>query len=367
MKTTIKIKLITDAEGKKLLLKTMEAFNDACNDIAATCFQEHSASKFSIQKLVYKNIRAKYVLSSQLTIRAIAKTCEAYKLNKKKQPTFKKRGCITYDQRILTFKGLHGEFPQVSLTTLDGRRYFNLHIRDYYNGCIDRQIGQVDLVYRNSEFYLYATSDMPEDTPINPENIIGVDLGVNKIAVSSDGQVFASDKLEVVRLKYSNQRSELQRKKTKASKRKLKQVSGRERRFRSDINHCISKILVKKAKDTNSMIALENLSGIRERMTVRKSQRAKHHSWSFYQLRMFITYKAKLNGVSVVLVDPRNTSRMCRICGHTEKANRKTQEVFQCKKCGHNENADYNAACNIAARGASITPMWSIKPLLKVA
>ena len=99
MKTTTKIKLLTDAEGKKVLLRTMEAFNDACNDIAETCFVEHSASKFSIQKLVYQNIRQKYGLSAQLTIRAIAKTCEAYKLNKKVQPKFKKRGCITYDPR----------------------------------------------------------------------------------------------------------------------------------------------------------------------------------------------------------------------------------------------------------------------------
>ena len=367
MKTTTKIKLLTDAEGKKVLLRTMEAFNDACNDIAETCFVEHSASKFSIQKLVYQNIRQKYGLSAQLTIRAIAKTCEAYKLNKKVQPKFKKRGCITYDQRILTFKGMNLPHPQVSLTTLEGRKLFNIIIRDYYAGRADRIVGQVDLVYRDGEFYLYASTDMPEDTPINPENIIGVDLGVNKIAVSSDGQVFASEKVEKVRLRYLKQRSGLQRKKTKASKRKLRQISGRERRFRSDVNHCISKQLVQTAKDTCSAIALEDLTGIRERTTVRKAQRAKRHSWAFYQLRMFITYKAKLAGVPVVVIDPRNTSRMCRVCGHTEKANRKSQEVFCCRKCGHTENADYNAAVNIAVRGASIIPLSSVKPLLKVA
>ena len=350
-----------------MLLRTMEAFNDACNDIAETCYTERSASKFSIQKLVYHQVREKFGLSAQLTIRAIAKTCEAYKLNKKVQPTFKRRGCITYDQRILTFKGLQGEFPQVSLTTLEGRRSFNLVVRDYYNGRIDRATGQVDLVYRNGEFYLYSTCDMPEDTPINPENIIGVDLGVNKIAVSSDGQVFHSEAVEKVRLKYLRQRGQLQKKSTKASKRKLREISGRERRFRSDINHCISKKLVQTAKDTNSAIALEDLTGIRSRTTVRKAHRAKRHSWAFYQLRMFITYKAALLGVPVVVVDPRNTSRMCRMCGHTEKANRRSQEKFCCRKCGHTENADYNAAVNIAVRGASIIPLWSVKPLLKVA
>jgi IS605 OrfB family transposase len=367
VKTTTKIKLLTDGEGKKVLLRTMEAFNDACNSIAETCFVEHSANKFGIQKLVYQTIRKQFGLSAQLTIRAIAKACEAYKLNKKVQPKFKRRGCVTYDQRILTFRGIDLPHPQVSLTTLEGRKLFNIIIRDYYKGRADRIVGQVDLVYRDSEFYLYASTDMPEETPINPENIIGVDLGVNKIAVSSNGQVFYSEEVEKVRLRYLKQRSELQRKKTKASKRKLRKISGREARFRASTNHIISKQLVRTAKDTQSAIALEDLTGINDGKRFRKSQRAKRHSWSFYQLRMFITYKAALAGVSVVLVDPRNTSRMCRICGHTEKANRKSQEVFCCKSCGHTENADYNAAVNIAVRGASIIPLWSVKPLLKVA
>lgn len=341
----------------------MEAFNNACNDIAATCYTDHSASKFSIQKLVYHQVREKYGLSAQLTIRAIAKTCEAYKLNKKVQPKFKKRGCVTYDQRILSFKGL----THVSLTTLQGRKTFGIIVSEYYKGRADRIKGQVDLLYRDGEFYLYAACEQPEDTPINPENIIGVDMGVKNIAVTSDGEVFASDKVEQLRLRYLKLRSELQSKGTKESKRKLRQISGRERRFRSNTNHVISKQLVEKAKDTCSAIALEDLTGIRDRTTVRKAQRAERHSWAFYQLRKFITYKAILKGVPVVVVDPRNTSRQCSICGHTEKANRKSQSDFCCRKCGHSENADYNAAKNIAARAMSMSLMSSAKQLVEVA
>ena len=363
MKTTIKIKLKADGNGKKLLLRTMEAFNDACNDIAEVCFKEHSASKFSIQKLVYHRIREEYGLSAQLTIRAIAKTCEAYKLNKKTQPKFKRRGCVTYDPRILGFRGL----TQVSLSTLEGRKIFDIIIADYFKGRADRIKGQVDLIYRDGEFYLYATCDMSEDTPLNPEGVIGVDLGVKNIAVTSTGDVYANAGVEKVRLRYLKLRSELQRKNTKDSKKKLRRISGRERRFRTNINHCISKQLVHKAKGTCSAIALEDLTGIRKRTTVRRKQRAERHSWAFYQLRQFITYKGILNGVPVIAVDPRNTSRQCRVCGHIEKANRKTQEVFCCKKCGHTENADYNAACNIAARAVSISPLLSAKHLVKVA
>jgi putative transposase len=82
-------------------------------------------------------------------------------------------------------------------------------------------------------------------------------------------------------------------------------------------------------------------------------------SWAFYQLRAFVEYKAKLAGVSIVAVDPRNTSRTCNECGHCEKGNRKTQAEFECLSCGHTALADLNAARNIRARAAVNPPMES--------
>lgn len=351
MKTIAKFKLVTDEIGKKVLLKTMEAFNRACDEIAETCFNNKSASKFNVQKEVYHTIKKKYNLSAQLVIRAIAKTCEAYKINKKKKPKFLKHGSITYDQRILSFKGLNLQYPQVSLTTIEGRRSFNIQIREYFKGRSERVKGQVDLIYRKGEFYLYATCDMPEDTPISPDDCLGVDLGVKNIAVDSTGKIFSNEKVEKVRKKMHTLRSGLQSAGTKSAKKKLRKISGRESRFRGDVNHCVSKYIVKKAKDTCCSIALEDLTGINDRTTVRKKQRSERYSWSFHQLRMFITYKALLAGVPVVLVDPRDTSRTCNRCGHCEKKNRKNQEEFVCKGCGHEDHADHNAAKNIRIKG----------------
>jgi len=366
MKTIAKIDMKADGSGKKRLLDTMESFNAACDDIAAVCFQEHSASKFRIQKLVYHDIREKHGLSAQLVIRAIAKTCEAYKRDKNIQPKFKEHGSITYDARILTFKGLNTEFAQVSLTTLDGRRNYEVNVRAYFAGRTDRINGQVDLVYRDGKFSLYATCDMPEDTPIEPDDVLGIDLGVVNVAVDSTGEVFSNEKVETARVRIHRHRAKLQRRNTKSSKRKLKKVSGKEARFRSNTNHCISKHLVEKAKDTNSAIALEDLTYIQSRTRCRKSQRAERMSWAFFQLRSFLTYKAKLVGIPVVLVDPRNTSRQCSCCGHIDKANRRSQSKFLCVSCGHHENADYNAAKNIRTRGVSTVLLSSATDLLKV-
>ena len=126
-------------------------------------------------------------------------------------------------------------------------------------------------------------------------------------------------------------------------------MGNREARFRKDVNHRISKLLVARAEGTCRGLALENLKGIRERTTVGHKQRARQSGWSFGQLRAFVEYKAQRAGVPVVLVDPRNTSRACPACGHCEKANRKSQSEFLCKHCGYSSHADFNAALNIRA------------------
>lgn len=74
------------------------------------------------------------------------------------------------------------------------------------------------------------------------------------------------------------------------------------------------------------------------------------HSWSFIQLRIFTEYKAQLNSVPFVTVDPRNTSQTCPACGCVDKKTRPSQETFSCTSCGHSGLADYTASVNIRRR-----------------
>jgi len=107
------------------------------------------------------------------------------------------------------------------------------------------------------------------------------------------------------------------------------------------------------------------LTGIRQRTTVKRSQRARQANWAFYQLKSFIAYKALQAGVRVQTVDPRNTSRECQRCGHIAKANRPSQSRFLCVQCGFAAPADANAAVNIrqralVARAAVMPPLVSV-------
>jgi IS605 OrfB family transposase len=137
----------------------------------------------------------------------------------------------------------------------------------------------------------------------------------------------------------------------------LRKISKKERNFKRNTNHCISKKIVQTAIRHQKSIALEELKGFRK--TVRKTQRDRFGKWAFGELRAFIEYKAQIAGIKFVKVDPRNTSRTCSRCGYCDKANRRGQE-FECNNCYKMLNADLNAAINIAARAVVNQPIVSV-------
>jgi len=347
MKLTAKVKLIpTDAQAVSLK-RTLETANTACNRISDLAWDAQSFGQFQIHKLAYYEIKAAFDLSAQLIVRCIAKVCDAYKLDKKTKRTFKPLGSIPYDLRILSWKM---DKSSVSIWTVTGREKIPFVCGDYHRAMLVTQRGESDLCLIDGNFYLFTTCDIDEPTIDDVDDFLGVDMGVANIAVDSDKAIHQGKTVKKVRYRHRQLRTKLQKKGTHASRRRLRKLAGKERRFAAWTNHNISKEIVVKAKDTHRGIAIEELGGIRDRVTVRKSQRATLASWSFFQLRSFIEYKAKRAGIKVVAVDPRNTSRTCPCCGHVDKANRKTQNKFLCVDCGFSGLADYIAAVNIRSR-----------------
>jgi len=350
MKLVITLRLAPNEEQHRALLKTLARFNEAANWIAKVAFEHKTASKYKLQELIYHEVRKRFELSAQMTVRCISKVAEAYKRNMSIKPTFKPHGAMVYDERIMSFKGLE----RVSLLTLGGREIIPVRLGGYQRARVDRRRGQADLLYRGGAFYLALTVHALEPEPDDPVGTLGVDLGIVNLATDSDGEIHPGESVERARIRYERHRRKLQKRRTRSAFRRLKKASGKEKRFKRNANHKIAKAIVEKAKESGRAIALEDLRHLKKRTTVKRLQRSRHSKWSYNQLRSFIEYKAKLSGVVVVLVDPRNTSRMCSECGHCERANRKSQAKFVCNSCGHAAPADVNAAANIAARAAFV-------------
>jgi putative transposase len=371
VKLVVPVRLYPDAAQDAALQDTLTLCNEAANLVSTQAFQMRVTSKQPLQRLVYGDLK-EMGLSAQPAIHVARKVSGAYATLKaniragnlgdpgskrrvkagSKPITFRADAAQPYDDRCLSWQF---DRRTVSIWTTAGRMA-GIRFR-----CSDAQFarlreyrqGESDLVYRNGKWFLYATCDVPEPDLTDPSGFLGVDLGIANIATTDDGTRHSGKDLNRQRQRSRHLRRKLQAKGTKSAKRLLGKRSRKEARFAADVNHCIAKRIVTEAQRTGRGVALEDLTGIRARVRLRKPQRVTLHSWAFAQLGRFTAYKATLAGVPLVFVDPAYTSQMCSACGHISKKNRPDQATFCCTSCGFAEHADVNAARNIASRGAA--------------
>ena len=216
---------------------------------------------------------------------------------------------------------------------------------------MDRWKGQYNnaqLVIRKHRAFLRTQVLIPDVPRTSPQSFLGIDLGVVNTAVCSDNSFFHSKKLRAVKGSYQFLKRKLQHTGTRSAHRKLQRLSGRERRFVLDTNHCISKAIANKPY---GCFVMEMLTYIRRRGKCKKFNK-KLGGWSFAELRRFIEYKAEPLGKCVIYVNPHHTSQRCSRCGYTNKKNR-VGSTFRCLRCSFTLHADLNASRNIGVLGKS--------------
>jgi IS605 OrfB family transposase len=247
-----------------------------------------------------------------------------------------------------------------TIASTKGRIKAAFFVPPHYGNYIGWTIKSATISYdrRNKIFYLHVSLEHSDPLKVANLKVLGIDRGIVNIAVCSDNRFFNSKKIKNRRARYAYLRKELQSKGTRSAKRKLKRMAGEERRFVTDVNHCISKQIV---NSEYTVFALEDLSKIRVQKRRGKEFDRKLNSWSFYQLEQFVGYKAAYLGKHSLLVDARYTSQKCSRCGHTYKGNR-DGSAFRCRKCGLELHADLNASRNIAQAGISCLSRLSCQP-----
>ncbi|MEU6882729.1 transposase [Streptomyces sp. NPDC046712] len=369
MKLVVRVKLLPTPEQAAALRATLHACNEAANWLSFQAFQHGRTSRAALQALAYMELKARG-LSAQPSLHVLRKVADAYAALKANlrvgnlgKPGSKRYAKATgeavvfrpdaaqpFDDRCLSWQP---EARTVSIWTTSGRMKGIAFTGQAGQLALlaSRRRGESDLLCQAGQWYLLATCEVPEAETSQPIGFVGVDLGIVNIATTSTGARHSGRRLNRRREADRRLRTKLQRKNSKSARRRAKRHAGKEARRARDINHKISKRIVAEAQRTGRGIALEELTGIRERVRLRKPQRATLHTWSFDQLGTFIAYKAKRAGVRVVYVDPAYTSQECSQCHHIDRRNRPSQAVFACRSCGFVEHADLNSSHNIAARG----------------
>ncbi|SIM82813.1 RNA-guided endonuclease InsQ/TnpB family protein [Micromonospora cremea] len=370
MKLVVQVKLLPTSGQASALEATLRACNTAASDVAAVARETGVYRNYDLRKQVYAGIKADYALGAQAAQHVIKKVSDAYATLKANlragtygKPGSKRRRKVEtnpigfrwnaaqpYDARMLSWQA---DARTVSIWTTHGRLKGVAYTgsADQLKAIATSKTGESDLIFRDGMWFLYATVEVCEPELIEPFGFLGVDMGIANIAYDSDGTRYAGDQLNGYRRRQLRLRKRLQKKGTKSARRLLARRNKKEGRHAGNVNHCIAKTIVTEAVRTGRGIAVEELTGIRERVRLCKPQRVTLHSWSFHQLGSFLDYKARRAGVPLVQVDPRYTSQTCNGCGHRDKRNRPDQETFHCRSCGVVAHADHNAALNIAQRG----------------
>lgn len=358
---TRKILLEPTPDQEKLLLKTAQAYTDACNFLAQFCFENKTVSRKKVHDANYHLIREKFGLPSQMASSTIKSTASAYKTIHKTQeewsiqPKFKRHKYDIVWNRDYSLNKKTGNF---SINTLDGREHIKTQWKsnEEYRGL--EKYGTATIVFKHGRWYIHipVTISVDNISIDDIQDVVGIDLGVNFLATtysSTTGKTefFSGKHIKHTRGRYKALRSSLQKKGTKSAKKRLKAIGQRENRWMDDINHTITKALVNATKPT--LFVIEDLTGVRNATEkVKTRNRYVQVSWAFYDFRQKLEYKAQLYGHKVIVVNPRYTSQMCPKCGHTHKSNRdRKNHTFSCKKCGYTSNDDRIAAMNLCSKG----------------
>jgi putative transposase len=382
MQRTLKLKLNPSPAQAVDLSQTLTEITRAFNFVCSYGWDNHEKNGVKLQHACYYALKKLCPgLVSDLLIQTIHKSKEAvtsvfalvkkypakvkawekkiaqakakgkvYRGKKPKPPSCPKSQNCPARYNLHTYK-LAWARREVKLSTRPGNRLVvGFTVPPYYQKYLNLATDTADLIYRKGTFWLHVVVTLPAPDYVDSGDVVGVDLGLNHPAVTSKPKFLGSPRWKEVIQSGFRLKRKLQAKTTKSAKRHLRKLSGKVQRFRKDCDHVLSKRIVQSCT-SGTTIVIEALTEIRATTEQRgRESRRRLHSWSFAQLRSFLSYKAQAAGIKVVAIDPRHTSQTCSKCGFQSRSNRKSQALFLCKRCGYQLNADLNASYNIRAK-----------------
>lgn len=356
---TAKIKLVPSQEQIDLLQQTVQTYCEGCNWVSSVVFDMDHVIQTSLHQLTYRTLRSAFGLRSQMA-QSVMKTVMARYKSMRTSRQIRSKVVFKRPEYDLVWNRdyslVQGKF---SVNTLQGRvkvPFESKGMEKYFNG--SWSFGTAKLVSNHGKWYLHIpmTKEIEPASEHDIRQVVGIDLGVNFLAVSYDSNgttTFVKGRPAKDRRRHYQQlRKQLQQKRTKSARKRLKAIGSRENRLMSDVNHQLSKALVERY-EPNTLFVVENLTGVRQATEkVRKKDRYSTVSWAFYQLRHMLEYKAAMKGAKVIAVDPKYTSQTCPKCNGKAQENRdKKKHVFHCTHCGYASNDDRIAAMNLERKG----------------
>jgi len=353
-------------EKNEIVQRLLEDFRDMVNFCIEKAIKNGITSYAKLRKLVYEEWKRRWNYSTHFCHSACKVATSMLKSWRRlvrrgkadpNNPPRARKLFIRFDPQLVKFEGerlrISVKPRQFIYVQLRYGEYQKKFIEEWRKGNL--KIGEISM---NGEKVIIPFRKEVDLT--NPKDWMAIDINESNVtAVSTNPHVIRIEhRMRTIHTTYYEIRRRIQRLskyKPITSERLMKKYSGREKRKIHDLCHKVAKMIVDFAKKHNLGIIMENLKGIRNRIKHGRNLNRRLHSWNFRKMQFFIEYKAKLNGIPVVYINPKGTSSLCPRCG--EKLAPNGQRVLKCKKCGYENDRDVIACLNmLRMRGVPVPP-----------
>lgn len=280
----------------------------------------------------------------------------------KRFPVFKKKEIVS---GFRFPQGIKIHCNRVYLPKIGWVRYFN-------SKKIEGIIKNATVSKRNGKWFV--SIQVEQEIKVfskKPKNEVGIDLGIKKNVVLSDGRILEGARsFKKQRGRLAKSQRHLSRKMKfssnwKKQKSKITKIHEKIANVRNDRLHWMSNrlsnecnvIYLEALKVRNmSKSASGTLENPGRNVSAKRGLNREILDQGWGEFRRQLSYKQEWSNGWLQAVDPKYTSQKCSqaSCGYTAKENRKSQSVFHCRKCGYEENADVNASKNILAVGQTV-------------
>lgn len=337
--------LKVDSEDLAKLNSTVKAFEDACNYASEVAFRKGIHEPKVLHDRIYRELRVIFELSATLAVRAIQKVATSYKEPSYELHIFKERS-LSLDRRLFCLKR-KGRLI-ASIATASGRIEAELEVGDYQRSLLKNPVTGARLILKRGVPYIQINV-VCEVIPKEMDDPVGVDLGIRKLLVASNGFKINGRPVNAKRQHFRALKYSLKEKGTSSARRRLKRLIKREKQWFRTTLHQSSKALIESLDEGNYLV-LERLQGTKFKMGSKRnlrSTRPSFQSLAIGRLQQMISYKCGDRGIPVILAKPDFTSQRCPRCGTIDKFNRRSQALFRCVHCGYQHNADFVASINL--------------------
>jgi len=355
-------------DANKEVRKLLEDFRDMVNFCIEYAVKRKVTSYAKLRKGVYGDWKKRWDYSTHFCHSACKIALAILKNHRRKRRDGKPEARKLFMQLDPQLYKFYGDRIRISVKPREFL-YIDLKYGEYQRKFIDAWIeGKLkagEITMNETKIVISFKKDVDLS---NPKDWIAIDVNESNVtAVSSNPHILKIETdLRTIHTTYFNIIRNVQRLrkfKPKTAKRLLKKYSGRRRRKAMDECHKIARNIVEFAEEHRMGIIMEDLRGIRKRIGYGRRLDRRLHSWNFRKLQFYIEYKARLNGLPVIYVNPKGTSSLCPVCGGRLAPN--GHRLVSCE-CGYENDRDVIACLNMLRMRGAPLPLKALHEPLTV-